>query len=344
MVSIKDIAKESGYSQATISRLFKGDESFNITDKTKKEIIEVALRLGYERTKIKTTFEKIAILFLVSEEQLSQDMYFRQLRESLEKHARLANMELIFLTKHEEVTSFSDDVTGFIALGPITLEELLSLKKRGYKGVVLEINPAPKYFDTVKPDTDAITKEAIDLFISEGYKKIGFIGGEKNDIGNSDNKIDSREIMFRNYLSSKNLLVEDYIFTEGTFTGEQGYKLAIQMINRLGKNLPQACLIASDSIAVGFLQGLYEKGILIPDDMAIISINNNEISQYLSPPLTTYNIDTNELAKTAINLLSEQLIHPRNISKTVLLGSELIIRKSFLPTSYDSFQSSKDRS
>lgn len=335
MVSIKDIAKESGYSQATISRLFKGDESFNITAEAKNKIIEVALRLGYDRSKIKTTLEKILILFFVSEEQITQDMYFSQLKESLEKYAKLSNMELVFITKHNEIETFSEDITGFIALGSITLDELLSLKRKGYKGVVLEINPAPKYFDTVKPNTDAITQEAITYFINEGYNKIGFIGGKYLNLNTKHDEKDSREIIFRSFLSSKELLIEDYIFTEGSFTVEEGYKLAQKMINKLGSNLPQACLIASDSIAVGFLQGLYEKGISIPEDMAIISINNDEISQFLSPPLTTYDIDTNEIAKTAIDLLSEQLLHPRNITKTVLLGSELIVRKSFVPTNHE---------
>ena len=102
------------------------------------------------------------------------------------------------------------------------------------------------------------------------------------------------------------------------------------MVTQLGKNLPQACLIASDAIAVGFLQYLYEANIAVPEDIAIISINDDEIAQFVAPPLTTYRIDTEEIAKTAIDLLSDQIVHPRNITKTVLIGAELIVRKSFI--------------
>ena len=95
--------------------------------------------------------------------------------------------------------------------------------------------------------------------------------------------------------------------------------------------LPEACLIASDTLAIGALQAFSEYGVKLPKDMAIISINNDEIAQYVAPPLTTYDIDVTEMIKTAIYLLTDQLTNPRKITKSVLLGSELIIRKSFIP-------------
>lgn len=332
MVTIKEVAKVSGYSQATISRLFKGDETLYITSETKKRIIETALSLGYDRSKIKTTLEKIAILFWVSETQTMQDIYFRQLQDALKKYGKISNMELIFYTQKDDIKFISKDISGFIAVGSITKEELLYLQNQGYKGVLLEINPLPKVFDTVKPDTDAITREAIDFFINEGFSKIGFIGGKFHDPSENIDKMDNREYTFREYLKGKGLMHEEYIFSEGNFTVDEGHYLATKMVESLPNNLPQACLIASDTIAVGALQGFHEKGISLPNELAIISINDSEIAKFVSPPLTTYRIDTEEMAKTAIDLLSDQLVYPRRITKTVLLGAELIVRRSFVPT------------
>lgn len=332
MVSIKDIAQKSGYSTTTISRLFNGDETLNITNITKKKIIDVALEMGYDRSKIKTTYEKIVVLFYVSESQMLKDIYFKQVKTSLEKYAKLANMELFFITSPDKFYTFPDDASGFIAVGSIPSEQLFKLKDKDFKGVVLEYNPTPNCFDTVKPDTDNITKEAINYFINEGFTKIGFIGGKKYNIDTAHEELDSREIIFRSYLSTKKLFNESYIFSGESFSVEGGYNLAKKMVTQLDKELPQACLIASDAIAVGFLQYLYEKNIAVPEDIAIISINDDEIAQFVAPPLTTYHIDTEEIAKTAISLLNDQIIHPRNITKTVLIGAELIIRKSFIPT------------
>ncbi len=87
--------------------------------------------------------------------------------------------------------------------------------------------------------------------------------------------------------------------------------------------------MASDTIAVGVLQALNERSIIIPDRLELISINDNEIAKFVAPPLTTFKIDVEEIAKTAIDLLVDQIVHPRTITKTVLLGAELIERKSF---------------
>ena len=52
-----------------------------------------------------------------------------------------------------------------------------------------------------------------------------------------------------------------------------------------------AFCIASDTLAVGVLQALNEKGIQVPEQMALFSINDVNIAKYLSPPLTTIHID-----------------------------------------------------
>ncbi len=103
------------------------------------------------------------------------------------------------------------------------------------------------------------------------------------------------------------------------------------MLRTLGEDLPEACFIASDTLAVGVLQAFNEKQVAIPETIKLISVNDNEIAKFVSPPLTTYRIDIDEIAKTAIDMLADQIIYPREITKTVLLGSPLIIRKSFVP-------------
>ena len=66
--------------------------------------------------------------------------------------------------------------------------------------------------------------------------------------------------------------------------------------------------------------------------MSLISVNDLEMARYVSVPLTTFHIDVEEMAKSTIDLLSDQLVYPRNITKSILLGANLTIRKSFVPT------------
>ncbi len=140
--------------------------------------------------------------------------------------------------------------------------------------------------------------------------------------------MDIRERKFRRYLESKKMLKENYVFSKRRFSVQTGYDLMRQAIKELGENLPTAFFVASDPIAVGCLQALNEAEISVPNRTSVISINNISVAKYVSPPLTTYAIDVNEMSKNAIDLLLERLLKKRKIVKTVTLGSELIIRKS----------------
>lgn len=331
MVTIREIAKQSGFSSATISRLFKGDESLAITPKTKEKIITTALTMGYDRSKIKTTLYKIAVLFWLSESEVQEDVFFRNLKDGLKKYGKIAGMELVFISREKGIESIPEDVSGFIAIGPITKEELTVLYEKGIKGVVRGINPTPKLFDTVDSNTREMTREAIDLFLAEGFTKIGFIGGKFFNPSTKKEELDNRERAFREHLANKGLLNEKYIFTKGKFTMETGIELAKEMVDSLKDDLPEACFIASDTIAVGALQGFNDKGVFLPNQMALISVNDYEMAKFVTPPLSTFHIDIEEMAKSTIDLLSDQLVYPRDITKTILLSANLVVRKSFTP-------------
>lgn len=331
MVTIKQISENSGYSQATISRLLKGDESLSITDQTKQKIIKTALSLGYDRSKIKTTIEKIAVIFWLTAQEELQDIYFRQLRLSLEKYAKINNMEIQLLTHENDVVETLKTCSGFIGIGTFSSKEIIDFKKACTYGVFLEMNPEPDLFDTVKPDTDQMTRKAIDYFLEKGYQNIGFIGGTFHNPATNLEEKDSREVTFRTYLQTKQLLKEKYIFSEGHFSVNQGYALGKKVIQTLKSDLPEAFFIASDTIAVGVLQAFNEEQLTIPDTLEIISINDSEVAKLVSPPLTTFRIEVEELAKTAIDMLVDQIVYPRSITKTVSIGAKLVVRKSFTP-------------
>lgn len=330
MVTIKKIAEEAGFSQATVSRLLKGDTSLSISDQTRTTIINTALSLGYDRSKIKTAIDKIALLFWMTNQEELQDLYFHQLRLSIEKYAQENHLDILTIKHDDGIQSLPKNISGFIAVGTFSKEEATQLKTICPNGVFLELNPEPELFDTVKPDTDRMTRHALDLFVAKGYEKIGFIGGAFHNPDFDTDEVDSRESTFRQYLEQKGLFNEKYLFSGGKFTVNQGYGLTKQMIDNLGDDLPECIFVASDTIAVGALQALNEFGVIVPDRLELISINDNDIAKFVSPPLTTFRIDVEELARTAIGMLVDQLLFPREITKTILIGAKLIERKSYV--------------
>jgi LacI family transcriptional regulator len=330
MVTIKDIAKKAGFSPSTVSRLLNNDSTLSISPETKKRILDTAFELGYERKSIQPLIEKVALLYWITEKEELEDVYFKQMRLELEKNAINHNIEL-HLFKHEDgINSIPNDISGFIAVGAFSTEEIQKLRRKTKKGVFIDTNPVPDLYDAVLPDTVRITKKAIDYFVEKGHQKIGFIGGTYHNPDTNEDEMDIREITFRTYMKELGIHDDRYIFGERHFSVNDGYTVTKKVIEDLKEELPTAFFIASDPIAVGSLQAFNEYNISIPNRVSIISVNNISVAKYVSPPLTTFHIDIAELCKTGVSLLLEQILDQRKIPKTVLLQSELIKRKSAL--------------
>ena len=330
MITIKEIAQQAGFSPSTVSRLLSNDPSLSVSPETKQKILNTALSLGYERKYIKTIIEKIALLFWITEIEELEDIYFKDMRLKIEKYANENNMELVTIKKESGISKIPKDINGFIAIGSFSEKEISKLLKITKNGVFIDSNPAPDYYDSVQPNTPLITKKAIDYFIKNGHSNIGFIGGTFHNPNTDLEEKDIREISFRYYMQKLGYLNEDNIFIEPNFSVDSGYKSAKKAIENLKDKLPTAFFVASDPIAIGVLQALNEYNIPVPSRVSIISINNIDVSKYVSPPLSTFNIDINELCKTAINLLSERIIEDRKLQKTIYLNCELVVRKSFI--------------
>ena len=330
MITIKEIAQQAGFSPSTVSRLLSNDPSLSVSPETKQKILNTALSLGYERKYIKTIIEKIALLFWITEIEELEDIYFKDMRLKIEKYANENNMELVTIKKESGISKIPKDINGFIAIGSFSEKEISKLLKITKNGVFIDSNPAPDYYDSVQPNTPLITKKAIDYFIKNGHSNIGFIGGTFHNPNTDLEEKDIREVAFRYYMQKIGYFNEDNIFIEPNFSVDSGYKSAKKAIENLKDKLPTAFFVASDPIAIGVLQALNEYNIPVPSRVSVISINNIDVSKYVSPPLSTFNIDINELCKTAINLLSERIIEDRKLQKTIYLNCELVVRKIFI--------------
>lgn len=328
MATIKDVATEAGFSISTVSRVLNNDESLSVPDETREKIFEVADKLNNRKKTVRPKVKNIAFLYWLSDKEELEDVYFKTMRLEVEKLASKFNIELTTYKITDGITKIPSEIEGFIAVGMFSDKELEYLRGITNNGVFLDTTPDPYHFDSVRPDLALLTVQTVDFLLEKGHKEIGLIGGTYHNPNTDEDEMDIREKIFREYMSKKGLLREEFIFCHRGFSVENGYYLMSKAIEQLGEQLPTAFFIAADPIAVGCLQALNEHGISIPNRVSVVSINNTSVAKYVSPPLTTYHIDLREMCKNAIELLLEQIIGKRKIVKTLYLGAELIIRKS----------------
>ena len=236
------------------------------------------------------------------------------------------NIRLQIYDRRDGMSVIPRDLNAFIAVGWLTRKEINQLYKICPRGVFIGTSPDEKLFDAVRHNMDSFVTQMVDYFVEKGHKKIGFIGGSDRNIDTGKPSMDIREWSFRQSVAYYHCLEEEYILISEKFTVDEGYRMGKELLKK--SSLPTALCIASDTLAVGVLQALNEKGIQVPEQMALFSINDVNIAKYLSPPLTTIHIDIPCICETALDLLRNRVLYGGKVTKLIFVNGIPIFRKS----------------
>jgi DNA-binding LacI/PurR family transcriptional regulator len=178
------------------------------------------------------------------------------------------------------------------------------------------IGSAPAESIKIASNKTAAFTEAIDYFISKGVRDIGFLG---------ERLTFSKENMFRSIISDKlGAVNEDYIISGERFS-DGGYDTAKKLIET-GK-LPRALICAYDYLAIGAIRCFTEHGYRVPEDIAVMGMDDIPEAKYLNPPLSSINANNDLICDTAARLLVD-IIMGKPHEETAAIDSTLILRSS----------------
>ncbi len=326
MATIKEIAQIVGVSSAAVSRVLNYDEGISVSLETREAIFATAEKIGYKKKIIYPKIENVTLLYWVTHAEELEDIYYQAIHTELLKQAKKMNVHLTVVTKEDGLGAISSDTSAFVAIGWFNRKELNRLYKICKKGVFIDTSPDEKLFDAVRPNLDSFVTQIVDYFVEKGHRTIGFIGGTDRNIDTEKPSMDIREWSFRQSATYYECLNEDYIYIADHYTVAEGYRLGKEMV-KSGK-IPSAVCLASDTLAIGVLQALNEEGIQIPEQVSIFSINDTNIAQYVSPPLTTFHIDIPLLCESALDLLRDKVLKGGKITKAVFINGIPVFRKS----------------
>ena len=152
-----------------------------------------------------------------------------------------------------------------------------------------------------------------------GHRTFAFIG-ETND---SAPELQARFNGFNKAIESVGLGHQTILQVDAISTETAGYDAANVILDTAQ---PDAIVCASDLMAVGAIRAIRERGLHIPNDIAVVGYDNIQISEFCTPPLTTVQQNTmlagNILVQNVIKLINNEAI------KDILMQPELVIRKS----------------
>ncbi|MDU3692061.1 MAG: transcriptional regulator EbgR [Klebsiella michiganensis] len=323
MATLKDIATEAGVSLATVSRVLNDDPTLNVKEETKHRILEVAEKLEYKSTSSRKAqvhtvgHHHILAIYSYQQDLEINDPYYLAIRHGIETQCEKLGIELTNCYFNNALPELKK-VTGVLIVGQPSRAIRDAATALTDNVCFIDFHEPGSGYDAVDIDLVRIAKEVIDFFIAQGARRIGFIGGQ-----NEPGKADIREVAFVEYGRLKGVVSEEDIW-RGGFSSSSGYELAKTMLAKA--DFPTALFVASDSIAIGVLRAIHERGLSIPEDISLISVNDIPTARFTFPPLSTVRIHSEMMGSQGVNLLVEKARDGRALPLNVFVPSVLKLR------------------
>nr|WP_307505102.1 LacI family DNA-binding transcriptional regulator [Paeniclostridium ghonii] len=330
-VTIKDVAKEAGVATSTVSRVLSNNPK--ISQETKDKVNEAIKNLNYKPNAIARSLAnnktKILGVVLPSEaDDLLTNPFFINAMKGMSIYAQNKNYYITYVfTKDgnkefesiKEITN-TNLIEGIILLRVNENDESIKLLK-DIEFPFVAIGRPEKTDDILWVDNDNFQAmyNVVNKLIQKGHRKIGFIGAIKTLNMSKDRLKGYKMALEVNGISyDEQLVVHKSLFKEN-----QGYDAAKELLN---KNKVTAIVTTDDLLAFGAGQLLNEERL---DYISLVGFNNIQLSKYQTPPLSSVDINADELGYYAAKLLIEKLENEDSLNTHYIVNTEFIERESF---------------
>jgi DNA-binding LacI/PurR family transcriptional regulator len=181
--------------------------------------------------------------------------------------------------------------------------------------------------DHVGIDNVAAAADATGHLIERGRRRIAAIGGQHASSGATARL---RAAGYRSALAAAGLPVDDGLIAPApAFHRADGAAAMAALLDRADP--PDAVFCFNDTLALGALRTLHERGVRVPDDVAVIGFDDIEDGRFATPSLSTVAPDKAGIARSAVELLIGRIeTDPDAPSREVPAGHRLIARESTL--------------
>lgn len=332
-VTISDIAKEAGVSQATVSRVL--NQSGYVKEETRKKILNVMERLNYSPSAIARSLStnKTNTIGVVVPD--INNPFFGEVIKGISEVADKHGLNIILCDTDESMEKevkalkvLKEQRIQGVIITPSSAEDdfnseyLSVLENIGIPVVLVDGHVKYSTFSGVFADNIKGSFEGTEALIKNGHTKIAIITGRMNSRPAQD-----RLSGYKKALAMNSIAIEDkYIFI-GDYKQSGGYYLTKEILKM--DDRPTAIFVSSNMMTLGCVQALVEEKVKIPEDMAVIGFDNVEVLNIAGMNISYINGPNKEMGKRGMELLINALNSEGKAEmKTITLAPELILNGS----------------
>lgn len=329
MATIKDVARLAGVSTTTVSHVI--NKTRFVAESTQEKVMQAVQELNYSPSAVARSLKcnsTRSIGMLVTQ---STNPFFSEVIDGVESYCYrqgytliLCNTGGIYEKQRDYIRMLAEKrVDGILVMCSDLTEELLTMldSYNDLPKVIMDWGPQSSQADKIIDNSEEGGYLATKYLIENGHKDIACLSGHFNKAACQE-----RIQGFRRAMAEHNYpVVEDWIL-EGNFECDTAVLAADKIIAMDHK--PSAIFCFNDTMALGLMSRLQQRGIAVPGEMSVIGYDNIEISEYFSPPLTTVHQPKRRVGKNAFEILLQRIKNKEHERRVFEMHPEIVERDS----------------
>lgn len=301
------VAEHAGVSVASVSRVLNG---LPASAAMLTRVQDAADHLGYRANAMARSLRvKRSQQLALAVADVGNPVYVEMMR-AIEGETRARGYRLLVSSTggsttdtRELLESLAHGYADGLVLSPVRVNEELveALQRVSYPIVVIGTLPKDLGIDNVRANSAGGVRMALEHLHDHGCRRIAFVNGPADTVPGS-----ARGKAFARTVRALQLDPDDALRVEaGDFTLAEGRVAAEQLLDR---TVPDAVLGGNDLLAIAAMQVLRERGLRIPQDVAVVGMDDTELAGVTTPALTSVDLGAHERGRTAARLLLDRLV------------------------------------
>jgi LacI family transcriptional regulator len=337
MATLRDVAKLSGVSTATVSNVLNA-RSDRVSPETRDRVLSAVRQLRYRPTALEKDQKAIltqnvgVMVTDTTKHPILFHGYFREVLDGILEAAMFRGWSVtIFAEKMWDDLglairrSYDGRCDGLIMIAPPQDSETVkTLQERGVPLVLVGTTAALPGVSSVDIDNESVGAAAAAHLLELGHRRFAYLAPNPDTAAANE-----REASFRARLRQAGL--PDDATRTFFARNEAALEVVADVISGMGSARPTAIMCWHDGAACSFGAILKARGFRIPDDFSIVGVDKDPLGDIFEPPITTFPQPLHTLGKRAANLLIDRLGEDRLPDEVVRYSTELTIRGSSGP-------------
>lgn len=316
MMTLSGLAKLANVSVSTASKAFAG--SAEVNKETREMIFALAKAHGCFKKFYNVKYPRMVIALLAPE--FHSGLYVRileLLQQELEENGCeicVSTTEFSVQREKELIEYYCNhaDVDGIVAI------DLQSGSLESYEIPVINMLTENEQVPGVYVDMLPSIMESLAYLKEKNVSSVGFIG---------EPLCAKMNCQFRDSMKEVGLPFSEDLISVVECRHEQGGYEAMEQLFVRGK-LPRALICAYDKMALGAIRCIFDHGLSVPEDIAVLGTDDTKSNPWLNPPLASISCSVEELCQLAVQSIQQQ-ISGKEIPKQQIIPSKFCLRRSF---------------